>query len=106
MIETEARYRSIIIGLVAASLPFVALAYKFGIKKAIAIFLVVVVTILSAKLAIYLFTRKSKLAKGTAIALQGNLIFLYFIPKSLKEQMRELEENEQKSSKNGINWND
>jgi len=91
------------IGIVAALLPFIALAYKFGLKKTVVVFVVVVFTFISANFAIYLFEKRSKLAKGAAIAMQGNLLFLLFIPKPLKEQMRKLVEKEKLSSDNTTN---
>lgn len=90
--------KEIIIGLVAASIPFFALAYKFGFKKTAAIFIIIIVTFLFAKIAIYLFGRRSNLTKSAAIAMQGNLIFLFFLPKTLKQQISELKHNEKTPS--------
>ena len=81
----------------AASLPFIAFGYKFGLLKSLLIFTVVLVAVLLAKLAIYLFTRRSKVAKGAANLLQNNLIFLLFMPRQIKAKMQELKDKEHQS---------
>lgn len=96
---SDYNYRHVLIGAVTASVPFVALGIKFGTLKGLLIFFVFVAFLLVARLTIYLFTRRSKLAKGTAIAMHGNLIFLLFLPGHLREEMSKLEEHEKQDGK-------
>ena len=63
-------YKYLIIGIAVFLLPFIALGYKYGIESALLILIFVSITIIFAKITIYLFTRKNKLAKGGAIANQ------------------------------------
>lgn len=91
-------YWHVVIGVIAASLPFIALGTKFGAENGLLIFIVFVSCLLVAKLVIYLFTRRSKLARGTAIAMHGNLIFLLFLPGHLREEINKLEESEKPRS--------
>jgi hypothetical protein len=95
---SEYNYLQVVIGVIAASVPFVALGFKFGAAKGFLILLLFVSALLAAKLTIYLFTRRSKLLKGAAIALEGNLVFLFFLPKHLKQQLKTLKEREDLTS--------
>lgn len=99
MKSSDYNYRHILIGVVSTSVPFVALGVKFGALKGLLIFFVFVAFLLAARLTIYLFTRRSNLAKGTAIAIHGNLIFILFLPKHLKQKVNKLEEYERKDGK-------
>jgi hypothetical protein len=95
---SEYNYLHVIIGVVAASLPFIALGFKFGAAKGFITLLLFVTALLLAKLTIYLFTRRGKLLKGAAIALEGNLVFLFFLPKHIKQQLKTLREREDLTS--------
>jgi len=96
---SDYNYRHVLIGVVAASAPFVALGIKFGTLNGLLIFFVFVAFLSVARLTIYLFTKRSKLAKGTAIAMHGNLIFLLFLPEQLRKEMSKLEEHEKQDRK-------
>ena len=89
--------KHVLIGVVAASLPFIALGIKFGALKGLLIFGLVVARILIARFTVYLFTRSSKVASGGAVAMQWNLLFLLFLPKHLREEMQKLEEREKQT---------
>lgn len=69
MKRRDNHYRDITIGIAAASVPFVALGYKYSTHKTLLILVVVVTTLFTAKILIHLFSRRSKLAKGAAIAM-------------------------------------
>ena len=89
-------YKYVLVGIVATSIPFIALGFKFGAEGAVLIFVVTVGILLFGKFLIYLFMRRSKLAKGTAIAMNWYMVFLLFLPKHLREEMGRLKESEDK----------
>ncbi|OGB24465.1 MAG: hypothetical protein A3I66_10670 [Burkholderiales bacterium RIFCSPLOWO2_02_FULL_57_36] len=90
--------RDTVIGLVVMAIPLAALTYKLGVWISIFVFFGIVFSYLFARLALFMFAKRNPGAKGFAILICPELVFMFFLPRQLKLELAELKEKARSSS--------
>jgi hypothetical protein len=103
MAKPNKEVQNILIGLVVLVCPLVLIGFKYGVWAALTLLCGMIGTLFIAQLALFIFSKRSRLAKGVAVLIWPELIFKFLLPKKYNLEIAKMNENTVQSSNSSVN---